>query len=74
MKKKIATFNGFERFFSCVMALILILQAPSYAQEGSYSTMAQRILDNQNASNTDGATAIDVFKFWSNSSNTKNST
>jgi hypothetical protein len=35
----------------------------TYAQEGSYSSMAQSILDNQNALNMDGASAIDVFKF-----------
>ncbi len=50
-------------FYFCVMTSLLVLHVPNYAQTGSYSTMAQRILDNQHALNEDNATAIDVFKF-----------
>ena len=63
MKKNIGIIYRFTLLYLNVTILLLTLQMSTYAQEVSYSTMAQSILDNQNALNTDGASAIDVFKF-----------
>ena len=63
MKKIIGIIYRFILLSLSVKILFLSLQTSTYAQEASYSTMAQRILDNQSSSNADGATAIDVFKF-----------
>ena len=63
MKKRIGTLCRLALSYSCVLTLLLIFQAPSHAQEGSYSTMAQKVLDTQNAFNADSTTSIDVFKF-----------
>ena len=63
MKKRISILYKFAISYSCILALLLIFEVPSHAQDGSYSKMAKRILDNQNVSNADSATSIDVFKF-----------
>ena len=63
MKKRIGTLCRLALSYSCILTLLLIFQAPSHAQEGSYSTMAQRVLDTQNAFNADNTSSIDVFKF-----------
>ena len=63
MKKIIGIFYRFALLYQIVTILFFSLQTSTYAQESSYSTMAQRILDNQSSYNSDGTTAIDVFKF-----------
>ncbi len=63
MKKNKCNLNGFALFYSCVTIFLIIFKAQSYAQEGSYSLMAQRILDDQNSFNTGSTTSINVFKF-----------
>ena len=63
MKKIIGIIYSFTLLYLNVTILLLTSQMSTYAQEGSYSKMAQSILDNQNAINTDGASDIDVFKF-----------
>ncbi len=63
MKKIIGIIYSFTLLYLNVTILLLTSQISTYAQEGSYSSMAQSILDNQNDPNTDGASAIDVFKF-----------
>ena len=63
MKKIIGIISSFTLLYLNVTILLLTSQMSTYAQDGSYSSMAQSILDNQNALNMDGASAIDVFKF-----------
>ncbi len=63
MKKIIGIIYRFALFYLVVTIFSFTSQISAFAQEAPYSTMAQRILDNQNALNADGATAIDVFKF-----------
>ena len=63
MKKIIGIIYRFTLLYLSVTIPFFSLQTSTYAQEASYSTMAQRILDNQSSYNTDGTTAIDVFKF-----------
>jgi hypothetical protein len=48
-------------FYICIFAFVLLSQMPTYAQQGSYSTMAQRILDNNSSATELGN--LDVFKF-----------
>ena len=63
MKKIIGIIYSFTLLYLYVTVLLITSQMSTYAEEASYSRMAQRILDNQNALNIDGASAIDVFKF-----------
>ncbi len=63
MKKIIGIISSCTLLYLNVTILLLTSQMSTYAQEVSYSSMAQSILDNQNALNMDGASAIDVFKF-----------
>ena len=63
MKKIIGIFYRFNLLYLSVTTLFFSLQTSTKAQESSYSTMAQSILDNQSSYNADGTTAIDVFKF-----------
>ena len=63
MIETIVTLYRFVTYNACIMTLLLILQVPSYAQGGPYSTVAQRILDSENSFVADGTNAIDVFKF-----------
>ena len=53
--------NRLLLFYICGFAFVLISQMPIYAQQGSYSTMAQRILDNNSSATELGN--LDVFKF-----------
>ncbi len=55
------SFNRLLLFHICSFAFVLISQMPTYAQQGSYSTMAQRILDNNSSVTELGD--LDVFKF-----------
>ena len=48
-------------FYICSFAFFLLSQMPNYAQQASYSTMAKRILDNNNSEIEVGD--LDVFKF-----------
>ena len=61
MTKAIDSLNRLTLFHICGLALFLISQMPIYAQQGSYSTMAQRILDNNSSGSELGN--LDVFKF-----------
>ena len=61
MSKILAQVNRLTLFYLCGLALFLISQMPTYAQQGSYSTMAQRILDNNNSEAE--PSNLDVFKF-----------
>ena len=61
MTKAIDSLNRITLFHICGLALFLISQMPIYAQQGSYSTMAQRILDNSSSGSELGN--LDVFKF-----------
>ena len=61
MAMAIDSLNRLILFHICGLAFVLISQMPTYAQQGSYSTMAQRILDN-NSSSTE-LDNLDVFKF-----------
>ena len=47
----------------CGLALLLTLQMPTHAQQGSYSNAAQNILDRENTQNAEGAIEADIFKF-----------
>ena len=49
MIETIVTLYRFVTYNACIMTLLLILQVPSYAQGGPYSTVAQRILDSENS-------------------------
>ena len=53
--------NRLLLFYICSFAFVLLSQMPTYAQQGSYSTMAQRILDNNSSATELGN--LDVFKF-----------
>ncbi|MDC3170004.1 hypothetical protein OA871_03045 [Paracoccaceae bacterium] len=61
MTKVLDNFNRSMLFFIYGFVLFLMLQMPTYAQQGSYSTMAQRILDNNGTATEPGE--LDVFKF-----------
>ena len=61
MAMAIDSLNRLILFHICGFAFVLISQMPIYAQQGSYSTMAQRILDNNSSSTELGD--LDVFKF-----------
>ncbi len=61
MMKAIDNLNRFISFHIYSLAFFFLLQMPTFAQQGSYSTMAQRILNN-NSSET-GLSNLDVFKF-----------
>jgi hypothetical protein len=63
MKKIKGIIYRFTRLYLSVTVLFFNLQTSAFAQDGSYSMMAQRILADQNALNAEGETAIDVFKF-----------
>ncbi len=63
MEKKIGIIYRLALFSFSVTLLHFTSQSSTYAQEASYSTMAQRIIDNYNASNADDTNTIDVFKF-----------
>ena len=45
------------------MICFLNLDVPSFAQEDSYSDMAQNILDQKSTSSAEGEIGIDIFKF-----------
>ena len=53
--------NRLLLFYICGFAFVLLSQMPTYAQQGSYSLMAQRILDNNSSATELGS--LDVFKF-----------
>jgi len=61
MTKAIDSLNRLTIFHICGLALLLISQMPIYAQQGSHSTMAQRILDNNSSGSELGN--LDVFNF-----------
>ncbi len=63
MKKRIDIIYRFSLHYLGITILLFTLQISTYAQEVSYSTMAQKILDNHNASNAGDTNTIDVFKF-----------
>ena len=63
MKRKLDVLSISVLFLSCFITFFLILGMPTYSQQGSYSTTAQIILDNQNASGSSTSTDIDIFKF-----------
>ncbi len=63
MKKILGIIYKFTLLYLSVTILLFNLQTSTYAQDGLYSTMAQRILADQNALNEEGEAAIDVFKF-----------
>ena len=64
MAMAIDSLNRLILFHICGFAFVLISQMPIYAQQGSYSTMAQRILDNNSSATELGN--LDVFKFSTN--------
>ena len=53
----------FTIFYSSFITLLLILKVPTYAQLGSYSPAAQRILDTQIVTTEETLTPLDIFKF-----------
>ncbi len=53
----------FTIFYSSFITLLLILKVPTYAQQGSYSSVAQGILDTQNVTTEETSTSLDIFKF-----------
>ena len=61
MAKVLDNFNRSILFFIYGFILFLMSQMTTYAQQGSYSTMAQRILDNNRTATEPGE--LDVFKF-----------
>ncbi len=61
MIKVIDNINRFTLFYFCGLVFYFISHMPIYAQQGSYSSMAQRILD-QNNSEAE-ASNLDIFKF-----------
>ena len=61
MAMALDSLNRLILFHICGFAFVLISQMPIYAQQGSYSTMAQRILDNNSSATELGN--LDVFKF-----------
>ena len=63
MKKLINIKYCFTIFYSSFITLLLILKVPTYAQQGSYSPVAQRILDTQNVTTEETSTPFDIFKF-----------
>ena len=63
MKGNLSALNKSCLLHLCTLIFFLISNTPIFAQQGNYTTMAQRILDNQNASIMEGSTELDVFKF-----------
>ncbi len=53
----------FTILYSSFITLLLILIVPTFAQQGSYSPVAQRILDTQNVTAEETSTPLDIFKF-----------
>lgn len=63
MAQVIKNLNRLSLFYFCSSAFFLISQMPTYAQQGSYSTTAQNILDRENTLNTEASIEADIFKF-----------